>query len=122
MRRLSRSARRTQADHAGLMATAAGSSLLVHARAGATSPEAVARAARLPADPGRTVVAVDIQGRNGEQTKAFWTAAAQLLADRGPLRLAVPCAAIGTPRPAQLLSDRLHVEVLAPAGALVTAR
>ncbi|HEY0496579.1 MAG TPA: hypothetical protein VGD48_12620 [Kutzneria sp.] len=83
---------------------------------------AMALAASVPADTGRTMVVVDFpSGDNG----GYWSALVQALRGRGPVRLAVsgagsasgsgPTRAIA----AQWLSEQLQAEVVAPDGTLV---
>ncbi|MFC0546159.1 hypothetical protein [Kutzneria chonburiensis] len=83
---------------------------------------AMALAASVPGDPGRTMVVVDFpSGDNG----GYWSALVQALRGRGPVRLAVsgagsasgsgPTRAIA----AQWLAEQLQAEVVAPDGTLV---
>jgi hypothetical protein len=102
---------------AGLVAVPAGAALLV-GEPGSALGSWHAAAAGLPADHGRTVVAVAVPG---PLPKASWPALAALLHGRGPLRLVLPRAAAGRRCLARALADRLRVEVVAPAGDLVLA-
>ncbi|EWM17807.1 hypothetical protein [Kutzneria sp. 744] len=98
-----------------------GAALIVSAPPG-PGWHAMALAASVPGDPGRTMVVVDFpSGDNG----GYWSALVQALRGRGPVRLAVsgagsasgsgPTRAIA----AQWLSEQLQAEVVAPDGTLV---
>ncbi|MBB5895416.1 hypothetical protein ACFFS4_28010 [Kutzneria kofuensis] len=98
-----------------------GAALIVSAPPG-PGWHAMALAASVPPDPGRTVVVVDFpSGDNG----GYWSALVQALRGRGPVRLAVsgagsasgsgPTRAIA----AQWLAEQLQAEVVAPDGTLV---